>query len=140
MAERLEWATNNEKTDAQTLAAFGRKMRERVEDSGRLVLRNADARIVYIDPYFGSFAAADQNAPSRLQRLRPILSINVSEQHALVERAGLVSLGRGGDPSSGGGLRPLQAPKESGMGRCLARKRWLIAAPLPVSASLGRRL
>jgi hypothetical protein len=55
VAKHLEPTADDRKPAAQTVAAFGRKAREGLEDSQQLIFRNADARVVYIDLDFGPF-------------------------------------------------------------------------------------
>ena len=91
MAEHLERTTDDREPDAQTVTASGRKARERFEDSRQLVFRNADARVVYVDPDFGaSAAAADQDAPSRLRISYGIghqIAEDAAEQHRITSDA-----------------------------------------------------
>src|SRR4051794_20097002 len=68
VAKYIDRTADDREPDAQAVAAFGRKTREGFEDSSQLIFRDPDTRVVYIDPYFGPFAAAaDQNAPSGLR-------------------------------------------------------------------------
>ncbi len=68
MAKHLERTTDDREPDAQAVAAFGCQARERFEDSRQLVFRNADTRVVDVDPDFGPLAAtADQDASAGLR-------------------------------------------------------------------------
>ena len=93
MAEHLERTTDDREPDAEAVAAFGSKARERFEDSRQLVFRNADTRVVYVNPDFGTFAAAaDQNPPPGFRVSYGIgqqILQDATEQHWIAHHLGI---------------------------------------------------
>jgi hypothetical protein len=124
MTEHLDRTADDRESDAQTVAASGRKARERFEDSRQLVFRNADARVVYVDPDFGpAAAAADQDAPSGLcvsYGIGQQIAEDATEQHRITHYMGIRGNRSKIDAPLNGGIvvfvlqPPEQRPKSHG--------------------------